>query len=371
MSGMAGLATREWFALASSVAAQVTAAVLVAGLAARVLFRRDAAARHGLWLGGLIWVLLSPAVAAVVNRWDFAPRAGRLRLPAIVAVPPADRIDARVGAAGRSAEMPRPRDRGEAHPIGAVPPARPLAAGEGMAEQSSSPAPAVGKGRTAGVPGMPRWQDLFLAGMTAWGVGILVGLLRTVNGYRRVAAMCRRARPLDPGRHGDALAEAVSALGMVAPPRVVTSPSAAGPLATGLLRPTIVLPEALPEALPAGALRDVLVHEEAHLLRRDLWVGLLQRLAAVLFWPHPLVHYLNVQLARAREEVCDNYVLGLGDPCAYARTLVALTELCRPPGACRAGLGLLGTRWTPAASAASLTRGGWPRRAHPSGPGSP
>ncbi|MGP0063668.1 MAG: M56 family metallopeptidase [Isosphaeraceae bacterium] len=112
-------------------------------------------------------------------------------------------------------------------------------------------------------------------------------------------------------------------LGVEVLPPVLTSTAVRGPVAAGLLRSIVVLPEGLTESISSDALRDVLVHECAHVLRLDAWVGPLQRLAAVLLWPHPLVHYLNAQLARARAEVCDNHVIRCGDRSGYARTLLA------------------------------------------------
>ena len=125
-----------------------------------------------------------------------------------------------------------------------------------------------------------------------------------------------------------------------------TSAAIDGPVVVGLVRPRVILPDGLAESLPSDPLRDVLIHECAHIARLDAWVGLLQRLAGALFWPHPLVYYANGQLSRAREEVCDNHVLRCGNRHDYARTLLDLTERYLPLGAARPGLGLLGTRWT-------------------------
>jgi beta-lactamase regulating signal transducer with metallopeptidase domain/uncharacterized GH25 family protein len=200
-----------------------------------------------------------------------------------------------------------------------------------------------------------RWNEVALGCVTAvWAAGVLVGLARFAAGWHRLSRICRAARPLDTARHGAALAQACQRLSIAERPTVVTSPEVAGPVAAGLFRPQVVLPEELAEALPADELCDVLVHEYAHLLRRDPWVGLLQRLAGILFWPHPLVHYLNAELARAREEVCDNFVLRGGDPVAYARTLLDLTERCHPFGSPLTTAGLLGSRWTLADRVAGL-----------------
>ncbi len=179
-----------------------------------------------------------------------------------------------------------------------------------------------------------------------WAVGVLMGMARTVGGWRRVAALARSAQDLDGPRHGQTLERVRAALGVKTLPCVATSPGVRGPVAVGLLKPRILLPEGLADSIASEALRDVLVHECAHVVRLDEWVGLLQRVASVLLWPRPLVHYASGQLTRAREEVCDNYVLRFGTARAYVLTLLTLTERCLPLPVVRPGLGLLGTRWT-------------------------
>jgi beta-lactamase regulating signal transducer with metallopeptidase domain len=332
-------ASPEGTAVAASAIVQVTCVVAVAAVVARGWFRRHPAARHGLWLGALLWVLASPAVAVLVNHSRLTFVAMELPLPGVL-------NGSRPGPEGNEAGEGR---RGDQVLSAAN-------AGDGaLLEQDAATAPGLpprpvrrAESRPTSVAGRsaPLWPGVLGALVLVWVVGLFIALLRVAAGWWRVAALGRAARPLDAGRHGAALAEAGRALGTAGLPPIVIARGAAGPLAVGVLRPRVVLPEGLTEALLPEALRDVLIHECAHLLRRDPWVGLLQRLAGAIFWPHPFVHYVNAQLSRAREEVCDNFVIQRGDACGYARTLVTLTELCRPRGVCPAGLGLMGARWT-------------------------
>ena len=61
----------------------------------------------------------------------------------------------------------------------------------------------------------------------------------------------------------------LAVLGVAALPPVVTSPKVRAPVAAGLLRPWIILPMGLAESLASDSLRDVLVHECAHVVRLD------------------------------------------------------------------------------------------------------
>ena len=87
----------------------------------------------------------------------------------------------------------------------------------------------------------------------------------------------------------------------------------------------------LPADWPAGdGLRAVLLHEYAHVVRRDPRWRLLQRLVGALFWFHPGVLMLNRRLDAAREDVCDNHALLAAAPVDYAETLLTAARFCRP-----------------------------------------
>ena len=54
------------------VVLQTSVVILLAALLGRAVFRLRAEARHALWLAALVFVLVSPAMAAVARRSGFA-----------------------------------------------------------------------------------------------------------------------------------------------------------------------------------------------------------------------------------------------------------------------------------------------------------
>lgn len=128
----------------------------------------------------------------------------------------------------------------------------------------------------------------------------------------------------------ESLADAQERLRYQKPIRIRLHPSLASPVAAGLLRPTIYLPE---EALgwERETLRAVLLHELGHHVRRDLWTSLGARLACVLHWFNPLAWLLRREHLEQCEYACDERVLSTGiDAKSYAHTLC---NLALPQGA--------------------------------------
>ena len=107
------------------------------------------------------------------------------------------------------------------------------------------------------------------------------------------------------------------------------SKEAIGPGLFGVMRPIVVVPVAMLEEGANGRLRMVLAHELAHVRRKDHWVVGLQMAAQVAWWFHPLVWWMNQQVGRARELSCDEAVMAeLG--CAgevYGQMLVDVLKM--------------------------------------------
>jgi bla regulator protein blaR1 len=113
----------------------------------------------------------------------------------------------------------------------------------------------------------------------------------------------------------------------VRPVRVCRSERVQGPAAIGLFSPVVVVPDWFLTDLPPGEASIILVHELAHLRRRDDWTNLAQKIAGAIFFFHPAVWWINRRLSLEREMACDDAVLASAStPHAYARCLVALAE---------------------------------------------
>jgi beta-lactamase regulating signal transducer with metallopeptidase domain len=87
--------------------------------------------------------------------------------------------------------------------------------------------------------------------------------------------------------------------------------SVGGPLTFGLIWPEIILPSSAASWQPA--LRtSVILHEEAHIRRRDTVAHLCTQLVCAFIWFQPLAWYAARRAANERERACDDLVLNSG-----------------------------------------------------------
>lgn len=175
------------------------------------------------------------------------------------------------------------------------------------------------------VPGF--WAVLFVA---LWMPVACLALARVVAGVRQVGAIRRKCTEVEVAALDPVLQDVLqpaSGAGKQRRVRLLTSEDARVPAAIGFFHAAIVLPAWCLREMRAEELKPILIHELAHLRRRDDWTNLLQKAVRAVLFFHPAVWWIDARLAVEREMACDDAVLAAtGNPRAYAGTLIGLLE---------------------------------------------
>ena len=84
--------------------------------------------------------------------------------------------------------------------------------------------------------------------------------------------------------------------------------------------------------------RQVILHELAHVKRRDLMWGWPVEIARIVYFFHPLVYWVAYRLRLERELACDQLAMARSGhpPADYAQTLVQVVSHASEPAAVQA-----------------------------------
>jgi beta-lactamase regulating signal transducer with metallopeptidase domain/HEAT repeat protein len=279
-------------------------AILLAALGMTLVMRRSSAgARHLVWLGSLAGLLLLPALSA--------------SLPATFRILPAS-LAPETGPASAPAAIPLPL---------APAPAAQLTSGVDHVDVAADFPASQGTSRAS----LPAMTPLGLS-LLVWGLVAVALLLRMILGALAVRRIVRRARPLSDGSWLTPLVEIADRLDLPEAPRLVMSEQVHIPFACNARHPTIVLP-AEAAAWSADRRHAVLLHELAHVRRRDLLGHAVGRFACALYWFHPLVWTAAKKLRAESERACDDQALSCGTRASdYAEHLLDIVSGVRHHG---------------------------------------
>jgi beta-lactamase regulating signal transducer with metallopeptidase domain len=198
----------------------------------------------------------------------------------------------------------------------------------------------------------PRSFDWRLALLAAWVAGAVLLIARVVIAHIVLTRRLRRAPSAD-AEALNLLDDCRRAMRVGTNVRVLVTDAVGGPALFGFVRPKLLVPPALLRDLDREDLRFVLLHELAHLRRRDTLANLLLTLAHALHWFNPLAWLALSRCRTERELACDAMVLELTDgpsQRSYGHTILRLAEAActtrrRPRDvAAAAALGILPSR---------------------------
>ena len=290
------------------ILAKATVILAIARLVLAVIPRASAATRHLIATAALVGVAAMPLLTIVIPAWNvvgFRSAAAKPPLFKAVAPPPHSYtprntigvIDAEPLRLGTAIDLAK---------AGGVVPEEPLTAVSRAMNITRA-----------------TWKGLIVVALDF--VALLM-LSQMILGMIGVWFVARNAEEVT---HDDALRELDDARGQLAlerDVRLLRSSRISVPVIWGFFRPVLLLPADV-VTWPVERIRVVLLHELAHLKRYDGISLILTRIAACVFWYHPLAWSLERAGRNDCERACDDLVLASGTkPSDYADHLLAIAR---------------------------------------------
>lgn len=304
-----------------------TALLVLAAIVAIILRRDSAATRHLVWLLAIVAMLAVPVLSAMLPEWRVLPR--------WASIPPATAV-----VATSRPSIARPA-------VGAAQVAQNSEPDEIESPSASafqSPAalpnsrPALKTPEATGASAVGSWNWLNALPLV-WAIGFCVLILRLITARWMLWTTERQGTVISPSRQPakethDTIVSALEAvcmqLGIFRPVNLLIHPDKTIPVVWGILRCHLLLPAAARD-WSDEQLRSVLLHELAHIKRRDTTAKLLTQIACALHWFNPLVWFAAWRLDVERERACDDLVLSHGvQPSAYAGHLLEIVTGLSP-----------------------------------------
>lgn len=300
----------DWAMAGLACASKAAGVLAFDGLVAFGMKGRAAATRHLVWGLGLAGALAVLPLSLALPRWGVPILSPSAKAPAASSDPASEGPQDDLPAVGALASIADVEARSGVHAALTPPgPAPRIAAG------------AVGTTRRMGPVAWP---------LVVWGAGTVVVLAWYAIGWATTWRLGRRAERIDDRHWLEATHEAAGRLGVAGRVTLLRGGPAAMPVTWGVLRPVVLLP-AEADQWPAERRRAVLMHELAHVRRRDCltqWLGLA---ACAAYWFDPLAWWAAARLRAEREQACDDLVLVAGErPSDYAAQLLGVARSLRP-----------------------------------------
>ncbi len=165
----------------------------------------------------------------------------------------------------------------------------------------------------------PPWQTWLLA------VWLTVAVYQVARLFAQRQSLRRLLQQAQPAANKKAIvSECAATFGLPRPPRTLLIDANISPFVCGMRQPQLVLPQSLVDSATPTRLRQIVLHELAHIWRHDLLWCWIPSVMQIVYWFHPAAHWVAYRIKLERELACDQLAIKHSGSSAsdYADTLV-------------------------------------------------
>src|SRR5258706_7089865 len=160
-----------------------------------------------------------------------------------------------------------------------------------------------------------------------WAIFFLFNCIKLFTGLAGIQRMRQHRTHASPDRWQKKLEELSGVLGLKQTVILFQSGLIKVPVAIGFFKPVILVPLGLLSNLPAEQVETILLHELAHIRRKDYFVNIMQRFTEAVFFFNPALLWISSLVRQEREACCDDIVLAnTTHKGTYLQALVSFQE---------------------------------------------
>jgi beta-lactamase regulating signal transducer with metallopeptidase domain len=281
-------------------AVKAAAILAIAGLVTVAWRSASAATRHLIWTLAVCAALSVPAINIAIARFN----APRIEVPVWTPAP---------------AVAPSPIVHTPVAPV-----SEPVVT---VAEPTQSSSPVIANDPILTTKRNIDWTAL---AFPIWIAGFIITLFPVALAQIRTRLLARNATKANE-RWNQVIATTPAISRFSGKIRILESTETAMPMTWGILHPTLLVP-ARAERWPDWQCRDILLHELAHVDRRDCLTQLVAQIACGVYWFNPLAWVASHRMRVERELACDDRVINAGSRATdYASNLLEVARSLRAP----------------------------------------
>lgn len=291
-----------------SIAIKAIFVLVIAASLSSLLKKASASARHFVWVLAIAGVLALPVLTMGLPVWKIAILPSDSTAPSVAAAQAIKQTPSVV-----LIEPPVARQAYQHKDAGTGASDRPT---ESIVASSTAEISITTQSRV-------EWTQLI---PVLWLAITLLIIIRLFVGTASIWWIARRAERISDTHWLNTVNDIAWQIGLMRPVQLLKTRRLSMPVTCGVINSAILLP-ADADQWPEERRQVVLVHELAHVKRRDCLTQMFAQVACAVYWFNPLVWMASRQLRIERERACDDEVIHIGTKASeYAGHLLEMAR---------------------------------------------